>query len=319
MQNMALAIQHSPLTCEEIFLKDVLAGLSSQPKYLPSKYFYDEQGSLFFEKVCQTPEYYAARAEQAILGASIVEIATLAGDIRTVVELGSGNCEKSRALLHAFPRVQTFIPIDISPDFLKTGAQKLQWHFPRIKIVPLITDFTDEIHLPLSQAGRTLVFFPGSTIGNFVPAQAEEFLAKITSLVAPHGGLLIGVDLKKSPKVLERAYNDRSGWTAAFNKNLLVRLQREFGAQLDVRKFEHRAFYNALQSRVEMHLVSLEDQFILMAQQQFHFSKGETIRTEYSYKYTTQEFASLAAPCGLKAKKVWTDAEHLFSVQYLTL
>jgi dimethylhistidine N-methyltransferase len=299
------------------FQDDVLAGLARQPKSLPCKYFYDEHGSELFARICQLEVYYPTRTELAIMKIHSGEMASLIGRRARLVELGSGSSTKTRVLLDRLADLDSYVPVDISADYLARAASALARDYPHIAIVPIAADYSLPFELPRSHgATRTVVYFPGSTIGNLVPADARRFLKVIAGVAGPRGGLLIGVDLKKDPRVLHAAYNDPEGVTAAFNSNLLVRINRELGADFDLRRFRHEAFYDGRQGRIEMQLVSLATQIVRVGRSSFSFGQGEPITTEYSYKYDLGEFQRLAASAGFGLRRVWTDEELLFSVQY---
>ena len=298
---------------------EVLEGLTSRPKRLAPKFFYDERGSRLFDAICELPEYYPTRAEMAILESCAQEVARLAGPECTLIELGSGASKKIRLLLEAL-RPRQYVGIDISREFLLESVKLLAHDYPWLEVHAACADFARNLELPDDAGpGRKLVFFPGSTIGNFEPGEALPFLQRVRRLVQPEGALLIGVDLKKDPQVLHRAYNDSEGITAAFNLNLLERLRTELGAELDPRNFRHRAFYNTVRGRIEMHLVSRCPQEIRVLGRRFHFATNESIHTENSYKYSVEEFHALARGAGLFPRQVWLDAERLFSVHYLSV
>ena len=301
------------------FLNDVLEGLARPWKSIPAKYFYDETGSRLFDRICELEQYYPTRTEMHIMQCNIRSIVDRIGPEALLVEYGSGSSLKTRVLLEHLERPAGYVPIDISKKHLMRSATRLRREFPEIDIYPVHADYSTDIEWPEPRkpARRTVVFFPGSTIGNFEPAQAGRFLERIAAICRPNGGLLIGVDLQKDPAVLEAAYNDREGVTAAFNLNLLHRINRELGADFDVARFSHRAFYNAERGRIEMHLVSRVDQAVTVHGTTFRFEAGETIHTENSYKYTLSQFAGISRHAGLTVRQVWTDAECLFSVQYL--
>lgn len=301
------------------FYDDVLAGLAKQPRELSCKYFYDAWGSRLFEEICELPEYYPTRTELAIMRGAIGEMVEAIGLRSLLIEYGSGNSLKTCLLLDHAPELAGYIPIDISETQLTRAVQALGNLYPRLRVWPVCADYTQPYHLPVTEAGhaRRVVFFPGSTIGNFPPAQAEEFLRHIAQVCGSGGGLLIGVDLKKDPQVLGRAYNDPRGVTAAFNLNLLQRINRELGADFKLERFSHYAFYNPRAGRIEMHLVSLADQVVRIDGRSIEFALGESIWTESSYKYSLEEFERLAAGAGLCVRRVWCDPERLFSVQYL--
>jgi dimethylhistidine N-methyltransferase len=302
---------------DQAFLADVLAGLSRPRKQLPCKYFYDERGSRLFDAICELPEYYPTRSELAILERHAGEMAAALGPRCGLVEYGSGSGLKTRLLLGRLGE-GVYYPVDISREHLLASARRLAEEFPAVEVVPVCADFTRPFQLPEArrEVGRRVVYFSGSTIGNFPPRQARALLRRISRLVGPGGGLLIGVDLKKDPAVLEPAYDDAAGVTAAFNLNLLVRANRELGADFDLGGFRHLAFYNERHGRVEMHLVSEREQAVRVGGHRFRFAEGETIRTEYSYKFDLEGFAGLARSAWLCVRRVWRDPAGLFSVQY---
>jgi dimethylhistidine N-methyltransferase len=304
----------------EEFLRDVVTGLAQPQKVIPCKYFYDKRGSELFDRICELPEYYPTRTEMGIMRASGGEIAEHVGPHRLVVEYGSGSSLKTRLLLDALEEPAGYVPIDISGEHLEESVSALREEYPGLPVHPVCADYTEEIALPEAADDQApLVYFPGSTIGNFAPDDAVAFLKRLAKLAGPAGGALIGVDLKKDRERLERAYDDAQGVTAAFNRNVLLRMQNELDAELDAKAFEHRAVYNEDQGRVEMHLVSTTDQEVrLGGEHAFRLDAGETIRTEYSYKYDLNEFAALAYDARLAVENVWTDPGDLFSVQYLT-
>jgi dimethylhistidine N-methyltransferase len=305
--------QTSPAT----FIDEVLQGLAARPKRIAPKYFYDERGSRLFDAICTLPEYYLTRTEMGIFESCADEVAGLAGPDCTLIELGSGASRKIRLLLETL-RPRHYLGVDISRDFLIESARRLAADYPWLEVHATCADFSQELELPdAATTGRRLVFFPGSTIGNFEPYEALAFLQRVRRLLHPDGALLIGVDLKKDPQILHDAYNDREGITAAFNLNLLERLRREFGAELDLDGFRHRAFYSVRHGRIEMHLVSRCAQEIRILGRRFGFETGESVHTENSYKYTVEEFRSLARRAGLWPVRVWRDSAQLFSVHYL--
>jgi dimethylhistidine N-methyltransferase len=296
----------------------VLQGLAARPKRIAPKYFYDERGSQLFDAICTLPEYYLTRTEMGILEFCANEVARLMGPDCTLIEFGSGASRKIRLLLETL-RPRCYLGVDISRDFLIQSVRRLAADYPWLEVHAACADFSLELELPQAAAsGRRLVFFPGSTIGNFEPYEALAFLQRLRRLMHPDGALLIGVDLKKDPQILHDAYNDWQGVTAAFNLNLLERLRRELGAELDLDGFRHRAFYNAAHGRIEMHLVSRRAQEIRILGRRFGFESGECVHTENSYKYTVEEFRALARRAGRWPARVWRDVGGLFSVHYLT-
>jgi dimethylhistidine N-methyltransferase len=298
---------------------DAWEGLARLRKTLPCKHFYDERGSRLFEAICDTPEYYPTRTELSILEAHAGEMADRVGAGCLLVEYGSGSSRKTRLLLDRLRDPAGYVPIDISRGALAASAGRLAAAYPQLEVLPVCADYTEAIELPHPRRApaRRAVFFPGSTIGNFTPPEAQRFLARMARVAGPGGGVLIGVDLRKSRSVLERAYDDAAGVTAAFNRNLLVRLNRELGADFELEGFRHASVWNEAAGRVEMHLVSERDQVVQVAGRSFRFAAGETIHTENSYKYSLAGFAALAAGARLAVRRVWTDPRAWFSVQWL--
>jgi len=299
---------------------DVLNGLRSHPKMLPSKYFYDEAGSQLFEQITTLEEYYPTRTELAVMEQHALEMADLLGPRCLLIEYGSGSSTKTRLLLDQLREPAGYVPIDISDVFLRSSAEALSEQYPDLAILPICADFTQPqaLALPMTEASRRIVYFPGSTIGNLTPQQAVQLLRRTADLVGLGGGLLLGVDLKKDRRVLEEAYNDRRGVTAAFNRNILVRLNRELGADFAVDRFAHRAFYNDVEGRIEMHLVSDRRHRVTLGPAAICFAAGESICTEYSYKYEGEELRILARAAGFRLERIWTDDRNYFSVVFLT-
>lgn len=303
-------------------LIEACRGLSQHPKKLPPKFFYDERGSDLFQQITQLPEYYPTTTEKKLLAKFGKEIGAQLGEQVSIIEYGCGSSEKIHLLLNHLKRPQGYMAIDISKEHLLNLAQDLSETYPHLEVVALCADFTMPLELPtesLGQGSRKVAFFPGSSIGNFEPEETLQFLKLMATEVGQKGGLLIGVDLKKDPKILERAYNDAQGITAQFNLNILARLQREIQAKLQLDQFSHHAFYNETAGRIEMHLKSLSHQDIRIGTQTFNFLKGESLHTENSYKYTVEEFQSLAKRSGWQPKALWTDENNLFSLQYFEL
>ncbi len=299
------------------FLAEVIAGLSSEPAAIPPKYFYDEAGSRWFEKICSTGEYYPTRTEAGIIRDNIDDIADTLGRQCLLIEPGSGDSYKVRLLLDAL-RPVAYLPIDISRRYLQDEAQRLASEFDWLDVHAICADFTRNVSLPYEvTSNHRVIFFPGSTIGNFLPSQVGTVLSTFRKLLDGQGGLLIGVDLHKDAAVLNAAYNDRAGFTRAFNLNLLHRINRELGADFDPGQFTHLAFYNPSARRVEMHLESRRRQAVNIGGHVFHFGAGQRILTEYSHKYTIGDFQALAARAGFAPVKTWTDSEALFSLHYL--
>jgi dimethylhistidine N-methyltransferase len=295
--------------------EEVLRGLRSPQKELPCKLLYDEVGSALFEQICTLDEYYPTRTEMRIMRAAAGDMAGRLGPGALLIEYGSGSSTKTRLLLDRLERPAGYVPIDISREQLEHSAAALRQAYPNLEVLPRAADYTTgfEIPTPRVRPARRVAYYPGSTIGNFVPDDARRFLARM----ARHcDGLLIGVDLKKDPLMLHRAYNDALGITARFNLNLLARLNRELGATFNLDAFRHYAFYNPVFARVEMHLVSLTEQRVRVAGIEIPFERGESIWTEASYKYSLDDFAGLAASAGWRVEQVWSDDRGLFSVQY---
>lgn len=316
---MALAIRfHDQLAGNHSSLRDeTLAGFAATPKWASPKFFYDRRGSELFEQITEQPEYYPTRTEEKILSEAASEIAAIAGPDADLIEFGSGASRKVRLLLEAM-RPASYLGIDISDDFLISSTQRLAADYPWLDVHALCADFCDELHLPEGFDSRCpLAFFPGSSIGNFTPTQAQQFLTRLHSLLPVGGGLLVGVDLVKDKAVLEAAYNDAAGVTAAFNLNLLERIREELDSDIDPSRFTHKAIFNPAQSRIEMHLVSREAQTVTLEGRRFTFKAGETLHTENSYKYSLDSFARLARSAGFDSIRQWTDADALFSVHFL--
>jgi dimethylhistidine N-methyltransferase len=298
---------------------DVVRGLSSSPKFLPSKYFYDEVGSRLFDEITELEEYYLTRTETRIVERFAEEMADEIGPGALLVELGSGSSAKTRLLLECLDEPTGYIPVDISGDYLATVAHRLRTEHDGLTVLPLVADFTEPLVLPptLDPPTRRIVYFPGSTIGNFRALEAERLLRRLRSVVGANGAVLIGFDLVKSRATLEAAYNDQAGVTARFNLNILTHVNAALGTDFDVDGFFHRAPFNTEASRIEMYLVSRRRQQVRLRDHLFDFAACEPILTEYSHKYTQDFFGDLAASAGLTAKRTWTDPQNLFCVQFL--
>ncbi|HEY97487.1 MAG TPA: L-histidine N(alpha)-methyltransferase [Dehalococcoidia bacterium] len=305
----------------EDFLGEVLRGLKKVPKQLPTKYLYDERGSTLYERICTLDEYYLPRVEIDIMERNIDEIANLLGKNVSLVEYGCGSCTKTRILLDHMPDLTAYIPIDISREQLLHESQELNIAYPELEILPVCADFTGDFQLPVPERNseRNVAYFPGSSIGNFGPDSARNLLTHIADLCKPGGALLISIDLAKDPEMLHYAYNDRDGVTAAFNLNLLERINHELGGDFNLSWFRHHAFYNIEKGRVEMHLVSLRDQVVHINNTRISFAEGESIWTESSYKYELRDFMLIADDAGFKVEKVWIDDKEWFSVLYLVV
>jgi dimethylhistidine N-methyltransferase len=309
------------------FEEEVICGLKKTPRCIPPKFFYDKRGSHIFDDICETDEYYVTRTEIDLLKKHSAEIAQLIGKNCLLVEPGSGNSQKVRVLLDEL-KPQTYLPMDISRDYLASAAQELADEYPWLDVHAACVDYTAPIDLSFVDNStdinsektnnniRKVAFFPGSSIGNFEKSHAANFLENMANMLGENGGLLIGVDLKKDPSTLHAAYNDTDGITAEFNLNLLARINRELGANFNINDFSHHAFYNENKGRIEMHLMSDRSQSVFIDSEYFHFKKGETIHTENSYKYHIEEFQDLASKAGFKARRVWTDESKLFSLHY---
>jgi len=301
---------------------EVLAGLATTPKTLPCKFLYDERGADLFEEICRLDAYYQTRTETGILRDNIEDIAGALGPGLRLVEPGSGSGEKSRLLLDNLDDPVAYVPVDISRAQLVEYAISVEAAHPDLEVIPVCADYTRTLALPapMREPRRTAVFFPGSTIGNFEPGDAESFLHRLAVMCGTGGAILVGVDLKKDRARLERAYDDPEGVTAAFNRNLLARVNAECGADFEVRAFDHRAVYDERRGRIEMHLVSRRDQSVRFpandgqAECAVAFHAGEFIDTEHSYKYDVPGFTALARRAGLDTERIWTDAERLFGV-----
>jgi dimethylhistidine N-methyltransferase len=300
------------------FLADVVAGLSSDPRTIPCKYFYDERGAALFQRICELPEYYVTRTEIDILDRHRADIASQLGPSIELIGLGTGAGTKTQILIAALKNPAVYIPVDISKKQLRQSTALFQKIFPDLEILPVCADYLQPVVLPSPRhkPARNIVYFPGSTIGNFEPDEAVDFLRRIANVCRGGGGLLIGADLKKDRQLLEAAYNDRAGVTAQFNLNLLKRINRELGADFDLDQWRHRAIYNSNAGRIEMHLINETDQLVNLDEHKFHFLRGDKIVTEFSYKYAPEEFAALARKAGFEFVRMWTDDARLFGIFY---
>ncbi len=312
-----MRIKTEEITQSDI-LTEVLNGLSKSPKMLPSKLFYDEKGSKLFDEICELEEYYPTRIEMQIMQKNIVEMGELLGEGTMLIELGSGSSQKIKLLLDHIPGLAGYIPVDISSEHLISSSKILKEEYPHISIFPIVADYTKHFELPLIDEpyDHRAVYFPGSTIGNFTNNEAKEFLNRIADIAGENGGLIIGVDLKKDKQILEVAYNDKKGITAAFNLNILNHVNEELNSDFDMKNFKHYAFFNEEISRIEMHLVSENEHVVNVGQSSFIFNKDEHIITEYSYKYTLEDFENIASD-RFNVERVWMDDHKLFSIQYL--
>ncbi len=299
-------------------LSDVIAGLSSNPRALPCKYFYDERGAALFQKICELPEYYITRTEIDILDRHRAEIASQIGTNIQLIGLGTGAGTKTRILIEALDNPAAYIPVDISEKQLRKSSAFFRKIFPKLEILPVCADYLQPVELPSPRhkPARNVVYFPGSTIGNFEPNEALEFLRRVANVSGQGGGLLIGADLQKDQNVIEAAYNDKAGVTAEFNLNLLAHINRETGANFDLNRWQHRAIYNSEAGRIEMYLISATNQTVRIQDRAVHFHAGERILTEHSYKHTPDGFIALARQAGFDFVTLWTDDARLFGVFY---
>jgi len=302
------------------FADHVIAGLGDSPKWLSAKYFYDSTGSELFERITLLPEYYPTRTELKILAANARAMSSTIPLAAALVEFGTGSTRKARILIDAAPQIAAYVPVDISAEFLAQEAAAMRRDVPNIAVLPVDADFTRDFDLPSQIRARPRVgFFPGSTIGNFEPQDATEFLRQAGRILGSGSTMIVGVDRIKDEAVLNAAYDDAAGVTAQFNLNVLRRMNRELGGDFDLASFRHRAFYNVADHRIEMHLESLRAQTVRVAGRSFAFAKGETIHTENSYKYTVESFQALAEAAGWRPVAVWTDEKDYFAVHALKL
>jgi len=299
-------------------LREIIDGLQQPEKMISPKYFYDERGSQLFDQITTLPEYYQTVTELGIMRENIAEITALVGPQASLIEYGSGSSLKTRVLLEHLVNLAVYVPVDISEDHLLVSAQQIRSEFPDLEVLPVVADFTKQFALPdpTVMPLRNIVYFPGSTIGNFTDDDALELLRVMHHEAGVDGAMLIGVDLQKDPAVIERAYNDSRSVTAEFNLNMLRHLNREYGSDFDLKFWSHNARYNETEGRIEMRLISSAKQTVNIAQESVVFNKGDAILTEYSHKYTLSGFAALAEQAGFEVARVWTDAGQLFSVQY---
>lgn len=304
---------------QSMFLNEILMGLKEPQKKVSPKFLYDQKGAELFEQICGLQEYYLTRAENKILKVYAHEMSRLIGPNSVVIEPGSGNAEKVMHLLLRLNRVRGYVPIEINGESLMSLVQMVKARLPKLEVAPINQDFTQISELPQlvkDERGKKVVFIPGSTLGNFSPQEMKALLNRYIQMCGEQAAFLVGVDLKKDPSSMQLAYDDAKGVTAAFNLNLLSRLHRDFGARVNPTEFYHQAIYNDTEGRVEMHLVSKIDQTISIKGEDIKFSKGETIHTESSYKYTIDEFCSNCSELRLKLRKYWKDPEQQFCVYY---
>jgi L-histidine Nalpha-methyltransferase len=299
--------------------EDVLEGLKKTPKELSPVWFYDEFGSFLFDSICELPEYYITRTELQIMSEHAAEMAASLGPDAALIEFGSGTSMKTRLLLDHLEMPRAYVPVDIARDHLLDAAGTLARDYPTLRIIPVCADFTQPFDLPATvlAARRRVIYFPGSTLGNFEEAHARQLLRRMREMIGRRGAVLIGIDLRKDPRVLEQAYDDQAGVTAEFNLNALRHVNRELGADFDLDAFDHLAVWVEPQSRIEMHLVSKRDQVVHLGGEDIPIARGEHLRTEYCHKYTLESFANLAGTAGLAVQRVWLDADKRFSVQLL--
>ncbi len=320
MPNGTLAAYLDFAPREESFRDVALAGLTRHRKAIPCRFLYDARGSELFERICELPEYYVTRAETALLAERASEIAARVGPRARLIEFGSGASTKVRLLLSALDQLSSYVPIDISGSMLHQAASAIAADFPALAVIAVCADYMEPLRLPALVAAtrdRRVGFFPGSTIGNLLPEEAVTFLRGCRELLGPGGAMIVGADLKKDEGVLHAAYNDAAGVTAQFTLNILARMNRELGADFNLRRFAHEAFYNADVGRIEIYIKSLMDQLVTIAGRRIAFTAGERIHVEYSYKFTIDDFRRLATRAGFKPLDCWTDAENRFSVHYL--
>ncbi len=323
MGEPARKVEQNPLQGEQhsAFTADVLEGLSGTPKQIPPKYFYDEAGSALFERITDLPEYYPTRSEMRILRRHAADIARLVPPGAALIEFGSGSSKKARVLLRGKPALSAYVPVDICGEMIEREAAELRADFPQLKVLPVTADISKPFDIPAVAAAAPVRvgFFPGSTIGNFEPHEAASFLRNAAQILGRGAVLIVGVDLIKSTDVLHAAYNDAAGITAAFNLNLLKRINRDLGGTFRLETFEHHAFYNRERNRIEMHLASLKRQKVRVAGQTIDFRAGETIHTENSYKYSVASLGALARGVGWLPVASWTDSRKYFSIQVFNL
>ncbi len=299
-------------------LEEIISGLLLPEKVISPKYFYDERGSKLFDRITRLPEYYPTKTELGIMQDNMAEIVALVGEHASLIEFGSGSSGKTRNLLENLNQLAAYVPVDISRDHLLESSDKIRLEFPDLEVLPVVADFTQAFTLPNPRLMplRNVVYFPGSTIGNFTHTAAQELLSVMYQEAGEDGALLIGVDLQKDPAIIERAYNDSAGITAEFNLNMLQHLNEAFGFDFDLSNYSHNAHYDEVEGRIEMRLISSCEQIVTAGDAEILIGAGEAILTEYSHKYTLDWFAEMAASAGFEIVKVWTDADALFSVQY---
>lgn len=310
--------QHNNGKLDSDIFHDVIHGLSAKQKFLPCKYLYDETGSQLFDKICNLPEYYPTRTEVSILKKNVQTMGNLFKTDVRLVEFGSGSSQKVRILLDAINLISTYIPIDISEEYLVNSTNKISLLYPNLNVTHITADYMQDFSLPMPlNSQETVGFFPGSTIGNFTPDKAKKFLIHIGKILGSNSKLIIGVDLKKPLEILEPAYNDASGVTAKFNLNILRRINKEINVEFKLENFFHQSFWNPLKGCMEMHLVSKVNQSVLIHGKKIIFNEGESIHTESSYKYEITQFIKVSKDAGWTHQETWTDDNDWFSVHYL--
>jgi len=320
MPNGTLAAYLDFAPREESFRDVAVAGLTRHRKAIPCRFLYDARGSELFERICDLPEYYVTRAETALLAERAGEIAARIGPRARLIEFGSGASTKVRLLLSALDQPSSYVPIDISGSMLHQAASAIAADFPALAVIAVCADYMEPLRLPplvAATRNRRVGFFPGSTIGNLTPEEAVAFLRGCRELLGPGGAMVVGADLKKDPATLHAAYNDAAGVTAQFTLNILARMNRELGADFNLRRFAHEALYNPDAGRIEIYIRSLMDQLVTISGRRIAFTAGERIHVEYSYKFTIDEFRRLATRARFKPLDCWTDAENRFGVHYL--
>ena len=317
MNNNAVKF-HNLSPQEQNFHDDVIKGLTDKPRKIPPKYFYDQRGSELFDQICEQPEYYPTRTEIDLLQYYAREIAERIGPDCVLVELGSGASEKARLLFDAL-KPAGYMGVDISKEFLLDATSKLATDYPWLEVHAVCADFSQVLEIPKHYEQQHVAFYPGSSIGNFDHDEAVKFMEQVATMLGSGGKFLVGVDLKKDEAILNAAYNDAAGVTAAFNLNLLERMKSELGAQIEDGAFAHQAFYNESDGRIEMHLVCTRNTRLVIDNKPFAFHLGDSIHTENSYKYTLDEFQKLADRAGFDVEEVWTDRKQFFSLQLLSV
>ncbi len=300
-------------------VSEVVSDLSRSQKFISPKYFYDQTGSKLFERISELPEYYLTRAERKIMDEHLDEMAELLGHRVSIIEYGSGSSRKTRVLLERLKRQAVYVPVDISEQHLLESARQLRSEFADLEVLPVVADFTKRFALPSPTVMplRNIVYFPGSTIGNFTHAAAADLLEVMYHEAGENGAMLIGVDLQKDPRIIERAYNDRAGVTAEFNLNMLRHLNREYGSDFDLNCWSHEAQYNEAEGRIELRLINVTVQTVHIGQTQVIIDEGEGILTEYSHKYDEAAFGEMSGEAGFEVQSVWKDPDNLFSIQLL--